>query len=112
MGIADRRKIYSTGRYTRAITIPASLRMGETATLAAGVRLLLVDPTGETPEGDLLKFLEEIEPRFLGVASEGAAAVRLDEIIEHLESHAEKLKTLLAMLEGENKNETPPEYKG
>ena len=63
MGIADRRKIHRTGNYTRAVSLPASLRMGSEASIAAN-RLVLLDPRGEIPEDDLLDFLEEeIEPR-------------------------------------------------
>ena len=63
MGVKDRRRLNKTGRYSYALTIPASLEKGEVATLAAN-RLLLADPRGEIPEEDLLEFLETvIEPR-------------------------------------------------
>lgn len=59
MGLKDRRRIIRTGRYSRAITIPAKLKIGEEATLA-GDRILLIDPRGEIPEDELLEFLERI----------------------------------------------------
>ena len=52
------------GRYSTALVLPASIEKGEESTLAAN-RLMLVDPRGKIPEGNLLEFLETyIEPNF------------------------------------------------
>ncbi|RLG93862.1 hypothetical protein DRO29_07190 [Candidatus Bathyarchaeota archaeon] len=62
MGLSDRRVIFKTGRYSRAITLPSKLKVGREASLAAD-RLILIDPRGEIPEEELLEFLEtHIEP--------------------------------------------------
>ena len=62
MGIKDKRKILRTGLYSRAVTLPAKLKIGDFATLAAN-RIIIIDPRGEISEEALLEFLEEvIEP--------------------------------------------------
>lgn len=64
MGIKSRRKVFRTGPYSKAITLPSNLKVSERVTLVAG-RIIVIDPTGEIPEDALLDFLEEeIEPRF------------------------------------------------
>jgi len=64
MGLADRRKVIKTGKYSKAITIPAKLKVGRTVTLAAN-RILIVDLRGEISEDQLLDFLEQhVEPKF------------------------------------------------
>lgn len=60
MGIIGRRSVTPSGKFSRVLTIPASMKMGKTATLAA-TRLLLVDPRGEIDPEVLLKLLEAIE---------------------------------------------------
>jgi len=61
-GLKDRRKIFKTSKYTRAITLPSKLKVGKVASLAAD-RLILVDPRGEIDADSLLEFLEKyIEP--------------------------------------------------
>ena len=60
--IHDKRKVFRTGKYTRAISLPSKLMIGKIATLAAD-RLILVDPRGEITDIELLKFMEKyIEP--------------------------------------------------
>lgn len=64
MGLKDRRRLTKAGKYSKVITLPAKLKMGEEVTLAAD-RLILVDPRGEIHESDLLEFLEKyVEPKF------------------------------------------------
>ena len=64
MGLKDRRSNIPHGKYSKALVLPASIEKGDESTLAAN-RLILVDPRGEIPEGDLLEFLEtHIEPNF------------------------------------------------
>ena len=64
MGFKDRRANNQHGKYSTALILPAKLAKGEESTLAAN-RLILVDPRGKIPEGDLLEFLETfIEPNF------------------------------------------------
>ena len=64
MGITDTRNVLKTGKYSRAVTIPAKIKTGETVTMA-GSRLIIMDPRGEINENDLLEFLERhIEPKF------------------------------------------------
>lgn len=64
MGLKDRRSNSSHGRYSKALVLPAKLKIGKQSTLAAD-RLILVDPRGEIDEDDLLEFLETyIEPKF------------------------------------------------
>jgi hypothetical protein len=64
MGIKARRSNHPHGKYSRALILPANLKIGKYSTLAAD-RLILVDPRGEISEDDLLEFLEEfVEPQF------------------------------------------------
>lgn len=63
MGLLDKRRVLRAGKYSRVITIPAKLKMGQEVTLAAN-RLLLIDPRGEVEPEILLRFLEVLEPRF------------------------------------------------
>lgn len=64
MGIKDVRSNIKHGRYSRALVLPANLKIGEKSTIAAN-RLILVDPRAEIKEDDLLQFLEEyVEPQF------------------------------------------------
>jgi len=64
MGLKDRRTNNPRGKYSKALVIPAKLKVGKESTLAAN-RLMLVDPRGEIDENDLLDFLETfIEPIF------------------------------------------------
>jgi hypothetical protein len=60
MGILARRSIHHSGKFSRVLTLPAKMKMGEEATLAA-TRLVLVDPRGEIDPEVLLKLLEAIE---------------------------------------------------
>jgi len=64
MPSSTKRKIFKIGD-SRAITIPAFLvdEDSDEATVA-GNRLMITDPRGEISEGELLEFLESIEPRF------------------------------------------------
>lgn len=62
MGIAVRRKNRETAG-SRFLNIPKPLKIGEESTIAAD-RLFLADVRGEIPEGNLLEFLEKIEPLF------------------------------------------------
>lgn len=62
MVIIGRRSITPSGKFSRVITLPAKMRMGKTATLAA-TRLLLVDPRGEIEPEILLMLLEAIETK-------------------------------------------------
>ena len=62
MGLHDTRNVIRAGN-SKAVTIPAKLKTGKFASLAAN-RLILLDPRGEIESEDLLEFLEEvIEPR-------------------------------------------------
>jgi len=62
MGLTDRRKIHKEGRFSKSVILPAGLRTGEYATLAAD-RLVLIDPRGETPPDVLLDLMEKhLEP--------------------------------------------------
>lgn len=64
MGLKDRRSNIKQGKYSSVLVLPAPIEKGSESTLAAN-RLMLVDPRGEIPEGDLLEFLETyIEPNF------------------------------------------------
>lgn len=64
MGVKDKRTVMTLGIYSRAISIPAKIKVGKTVTLAAN-RLILIDSRGEIDEDDLLQFLEDvIEPQF------------------------------------------------
>ena len=64
MGLKDRRSNLPHGKYSRALVLPAKLKIGKQSTLAAN-RLILVDPRGEIHEDDLLEFLEKyVEPEF------------------------------------------------
>ena len=64
MGLIGTRKIFRTGKYSRAITLPSKLKMGKNASFAAD-RLILIDPRGEISEDKLLEFLENhVEPNF------------------------------------------------
>jgi len=64
MGIAVRRRNRRIGPSSDFLIIPKPIAAGEESTIAAN-RLLLADPRGEIPEGDLLEFLEEsLEPAF------------------------------------------------
>ena len=64
LGITGTRNVLKTGKYSRAVTIPAKIKTGETVTMA-GSRLIIMDPRGEINENDLLEFLETyIEPNF------------------------------------------------
>jgi len=60
MGILARRSIHHSGKFSRVLTLPAKMKMGKEATLAA-TRLLLVDPRGEIEPEVLLLLLESIE---------------------------------------------------
>ena len=63
MGLKDKRKIIQVGS-SKAVIIPAKLKKGREASLAAN-RLMLIDPRGEISEDDLLEFLESyVEPNF------------------------------------------------
>ena len=53
--IATQRKPFRTGA-SNGITLPKKCRIGETVTMACGGGLALVDPTGEIPEEDLMRF--------------------------------------------------------
>ena len=65
MGLQDTRTVIKTGN-SKAITIPAKLKTGEKASLAAN-RLILLDPRGEIAPSALLEFLERfIEPYIWG----------------------------------------------
>ena len=62
MGLKDTRKIFKTSKYTRAVTLPSKLKIGDVATLAAD-RIIIIDPRGEISEDELLEFLERfVEP--------------------------------------------------
>jgi len=66
LGLATRRRVTRRGARgaSRSIVIPANLKTGKVATIAAD-RLMLVDPCGKISEDDLLEFLEQyIEPEF------------------------------------------------
>lgn len=64
MGLATRRRNQKIGQSSNAMIIPSGLEVGDESSIAAN-RLILVDPRGEIPENELLKFLEEnIEARF------------------------------------------------
>jgi len=64
LGIKDKRAVLKLAKYSRAVTIPAKLKTGDFATLAAD-RLILLDPRGEITKEDLLEFLEKyVEPNF------------------------------------------------
>lgn len=64
MGIKDVRSNIKHGKYSRALVLPASLKIGAKSTIAAN-RLILVDPRAEISKEDLLQFLEEhVEPEF------------------------------------------------
>lgn len=53
--IATKRKPFRIGA-SKAVTLPKKCRIGETVTMACGGGLALVDPTGEIPEEDLMRF--------------------------------------------------------
>jgi hypothetical protein len=62
MGLTDRRRIHREGKFSRSVILPADLRMGEYATLAAD-RLVLIDPRGEIDPDVLLDLMEKhLEP--------------------------------------------------
>jgi hypothetical protein len=66
MGIATKRKVTLRGTRgaSKSVVIPANIKTGQVATIAAN-RLVLLDPRGEIPEDDLLQFLENfVEPQF------------------------------------------------
>jgi len=64
MGLKTKRKILTVGRYSRAITIPAGLEVGEESSIAAN-RIMIIDPRGKIDPEDLLEFLEtHVEPIF------------------------------------------------
>lgn len=65
MGIATKRKVTSRGTdgASKSVVIPANIKTGKVATIAAD-RLVLLDPRGEIHEDDLLRFLESfVEPQ-------------------------------------------------
>lgn len=64
MGFKGKRKVIAVGKYSKAITFPAGLEIGEESSIAAN-RIMVVDPRGKIDPKDLLEFLEtHIEPHF------------------------------------------------
>jgi hypothetical protein len=62
MGITDKRKIHRAGEFSKSVVLPAGLRTGTYATMAAD-RLVLIDPRGEIPADALLDLMEKhLEP--------------------------------------------------
>ncbi|MDP2729829.1 MAG: hypothetical protein Q8O55_05050 [Dehalococcoidales bacterium] len=62
--IATRRKPFKIGK-SKAVTLPKKCRIGESVTMACGGGLALVDPSGEIPEEDLMRFfILYLEPAF------------------------------------------------
>lgn len=53
------------GHYSICITLPSQINKGRETTLAAGSKLIILDPTAEVSEDWLLEFLLEfVEPAF------------------------------------------------
>jgi hypothetical protein len=64
MGFKARRKNVPIGRSSKAMILPAMIKIGKESTIA-GNRLILADPRGEIPEEELLEFFEKyVEPNF------------------------------------------------
>jgi len=62
--ISTRRKPFATGQ-SKGITLPASMKILEEVSMAAGDRLIIMDTTGEVPEDKLLQFyMQYVEPAF------------------------------------------------
>ena len=62
--ISTRRKPFATGQ-SKGITLPASMKILEEVSMAAGDRLIIMDTTGEVPEDKLLQFyIQYVEPAF------------------------------------------------
>jgi len=65
MVIAVRRKNHTVGKSSRFLNIPYPVENGEESTIVVGGRLLIADPRGIIPEGDLKDFFENcVEPAF------------------------------------------------
>lgn len=62
MGLMERRKILKLGKGTNAVSLPITLKVGETCSMGIN-RLCLIDPRGEIDPSQLLDILEKyVEP--------------------------------------------------